>query len=72
MGLLLNSQRQRTRRSYDMLRAIKDAFEPTVPAEYFAALYDDPEEAEAMYAIHADRVAAAQQQTEPIPTPTPA
>ena len=38
------------------MRAIKDAFVSTLPADYFRALYDDPEEADAMFNLHMARV----------------
>lgn len=58
MGLWLNAQRTETRRSYGMLRAIRDAFSNAVPQEYFRDLYDTEEQADAMYAAYLSRCAS--------------
>jgi hypothetical protein len=46
----------RTRQAYVYLTAIRDAFAETVPAGYFDALYDDPDEARAQHSLHVSRV----------------
>ena len=56
IGLYLNQNRVRTRQAYVYLTAIRDAFSETVPAGYFDALYDDPDEALAQHAMHVSRV----------------
>jgi hypothetical protein len=56
LGLLLNTQRVETRRSYGTLQAIRNAFTQSIGPEYFHALYDDEDEAEAMYTIYKARV----------------
>jgi hypothetical protein len=56
IGLYLNQHRVRTRQSYVALCGARDAFGESVPAQYFEALYDDPEEAKAQHAMHVSRV----------------
>jgi hypothetical protein len=55
LGLLLNTQRVETRRSYGTLQAIQNAFGQSIGKEYFRAIYDDADEADAMYEIHKAR-----------------
>lgn len=59
LGLLLNANRVETRRSYGTLKAIQGAFASTVGIEYFRALYDDPDEAEARFMMHKTQAEAA-------------
>jgi len=42
-------ERVEVRRAFQMVRAIQDSFSDVIPLTYFQALYDDPEEAQAMH-----------------------
>jgi hypothetical protein len=55
IGLALNQERTETRRTYDMLRAIRDSREPVTPLEYLLATYDDPDEAIAIHNLLVSR-----------------
>lgn len=49
------AERAELRRSYGQLIAARAAWASEIPREFFLALYDDPQEAEAMYQLHAAR-----------------
>ena len=61
LGLWMNAKRIDTRRTYNMIQAIRDSFSPSIPIDYFRAIYDTEEEASAMHALHESRCASASQ-----------
>jgi hypothetical protein len=55
-GLYVNRDREELRRSFGVLRAIREALGGgAIGSAYFAAVYDDPAEAEAAYNMHVHR-----------------
>lgn len=52
VGLWLNIERTETRRAYGVLKGIGGAFGESLGQEWFAALYDSEEEAEAQFNRH--------------------
>lgn len=55
LGLWLNADRQETRRSWILLRAIQDAFNGHTPEAYFHATCEDALEAQCKYRLHVSR-----------------
>jgi uncharacterized protein YdbL (DUF1318 family) len=58
IGLWRNQDRIETRRAYLALRGVRDGLSAETPQGYFMAIYEDDDQAQAMYELHQSRMAS--------------
>ena len=56
LGLFLNGDRAELRKSFRVLAAMEASKSSGIGKDYFSAIYDDPEQADAMFNIYQSRM----------------